>query len=218
MRVLCLTSIALLTCTICVAKCQSDSPPGLSLRRSLLDNQSDLTKAEGADCREVKQLPEGIDKCAYVKENCAAGTKSPYCHFQLKNAIIVNRDLLLREEMVMCRLNHILCGDILLLCETCWAAPNHPIPGNFRTNSSGLINSRYKTISRSSSACKTACHGFCCVQVACILWLLLLFRVLGSTAENFFSPILTQLSQEMGLPPRFAGGALATALFKERQD
>lgn len=39
-----------------------------------------------------------------------------------------------------------------------------------------------------------------------VLWLLLLFRVLSSTAENFFSPILTQLSQEMGLPPRFAGG------------
>ena len=39
-----------------------------------------------------------------------------------------------------------------------------------------------------------------------MLWLLLLFRVLGSTAENFFSPILTQLSQEIGLPPRFAGG------------
>ncbi len=39
-----------------------------------------------------------------------------------------------------------------------------------------------------------------------ILWLVLLFRVLSSTAENFFSPILTQLSQEMGLPPRFAGG------------
>ncbi|KAL0033740.1 hypothetical protein WJX77_003247 [Trebouxia sp. C0004] len=25
------------------------------------------------------------------------------------------------------------------------------------------------------------------------------------TAENFFSPILTQLSQELGLPPRLAG-------------
>ncbi|DBA91713.1 TPA: hypothetical protein ACH3X1_003309 [Trebouxia sp. C0004] len=35
--------------------------------------------------------------------------------------------------------------------------------------------------------------------------LLLLFRILGSTAENFFSPILTQLSQELGLPPRLAG-------------
>ena len=46
-------------------------------------------------------------------------------------------------------------------------------------------------------------------QVAVVLWLLLLFRVLSSTAENFFSPILTQLSQEMGLPPRFAGGALS---------
>ena len=44
-------------------------------------------------------------------------------------------------------------------------------------------------------------------QVAAALLLLLLFRVLGSTAEDFFSPILTQLSQELGLPPRFAGGA-----------
>ena len=46
----------------------------------------------------------------------------------------------------------------------------------------------------------------CNMQVAVVLWLFLLFRVLSSTAENFFSPILTQLSQEMGLPPRFAGG------------
>ena len=46
----------------------------------------------------------------------------------------------------------------------------------------------------------------CVVQAAVVLWLFLLFRVLSSTAENFFSPILTQLSQEMGLPPRFAGG------------
>ena len=46
----------------------------------------------------------------------------------------------------------------------------------------------------------------CRLQVAVVLWLFLLFRVLSSTAENFFSPILTQLSQEMGLPPRFAGG------------
>ena len=45
-----------------------------------------------------------------------------------------------------------------------------------------------------------------CPQVACALWLALLFRALGSTAESFFSPILTQLSQEMGLPPRLAGG------------
>ena len=46
----------------------------------------------------------------------------------------------------------------------------------------------------------------CKLQVAVVLWLFLLFRVLSSTAENYFSPILTQLSQEMGLPPRFAGG------------
>lgn len=40
-----------------------------------------------------------------------------------------------------------------------------------------------------------------------MLWLLLLFRVLGSTAEDFFSPILTQLAQDLSLPPRLAGGA-----------
>ena len=43
-------------------------------------------------------------------------------------------------------------------------------------------------------------------QVFCGFVLLLVFRVLGSTAEDFFSPILTQISQDMGLPPRFAGG------------
>ncbi len=52
------------------------------------------------------------------------------------------------------------------------------------------------------AACVCGAH-----QVACVLWLLLLFRVLGSTAEDFFSPILTQLAQELSLPPRLAGGA-----------
>lgn len=45
----------------------------------------------------------------------------------------------------------------------------------------------------------------CLLQATCVFTLLLLFRILGSTAENFFSPILTQLSQELGLPPRLAG-------------
>ena len=49
-------------------------------------------------------------------------------------------------------------------------------------------------------------------QVACVLWLLLLFRVLGSTAEDFFSPILTQLAQDLSLPPRLAGGACSWGL------
>ncbi|KAK9829860.1 hypothetical protein WJX72_008316 [[Myrmecia] bisecta] len=44
-----------------------------------------------------------------------------------------------------------------------------------------------------------------CICVMFALLLVLLFRVLGSTAEDYFSPILSQLSQEMGLPPRFAG-------------
>mmetsp|Transcript_18778 Transcript_18778/g.52303 ORF Transcript_18778/g.52303 Transcript_18778/m.52303 type:complete len:797 (+) Transcript_18778:155-2545(+) len=41
--------------------------------------------------------------------------------------------------------------------------------------------------------------------LASVLWLYILFQVLGATADNFFSPILTQLSQDLGLPPRFAG-------------
>lgn len=46
------------------------------------------------------------------------------------------------------------------------------------------------------------------LQIFCIFVLLLVFQVLSSTAEDFFSPILTQISQDMGLPPRFAGGEL----------
>jgi sodium/potassium/calcium exchanger 6 len=41
-----------------------------------------------------------------------------------------------------------------------------------------------------------------------IIWLVLLFRMLGSTAEDFFSPSLEMFSMKMGLPPRFAGVTL----------
>lgn len=41
-----------------------------------------------------------------------------------------------------------------------------------------------------------------------LLWLVTLFRVLGSTAEDFFSPALEMLSIKLGLPPRFAGVSL----------
>jgi len=37
------------------------------------------------------------------------------------------------------------------------------------------------------------------------IWLVILFRMLGSTAEEFFSPSLEMFSIKMGLPPRFAG-------------
>ena len=40
------------------------------------------------------------------------------------------------------------------------------------------------------------------------IWLVLLFRMLGSTAEDFFSPSLEMFSMKMGLPPRFAGVTL----------
>ena len=40
------------------------------------------------------------------------------------------------------------------------------------------------------------------------IWLILLFRMLGSTAEEFFSPSLEMFSMKMGLPPRFSGVTL----------
>lgn len=43
---------------------------------------------------------------------------------------------------------------------------------------------------------------------ALLLWLVVLFRMLGSTAEDFFSPSLEMFSVRMGLPPRFAGVTL----------
>jgi len=41
-----------------------------------------------------------------------------------------------------------------------------------------------------------------------ILWLVLLFRMLGTTAEFYFSPSLEMFSLNLGLPPRFAGVTL----------
>ncbi|CAB9508090.1 Mitochondrial sodium/calcium exchanger protein [Seminavis robusta] len=41
-----------------------------------------------------------------------------------------------------------------------------------------------------------------------ILWLILMFRLLGSTAEDYFSPSLEYFSVKAKLPPRFAGVTL----------
>jgi sodium/potassium/calcium exchanger 6 len=41
-----------------------------------------------------------------------------------------------------------------------------------------------------------------------LLWMITLFRLLGSTAEDYFSPALEMFSVKLGLPPRFAGVSL----------
>lgn len=41
-----------------------------------------------------------------------------------------------------------------------------------------------------------------------LLWMIMLFRMLGSTAEDYFSPSLEMFSVKLGLPPRFAGVSL----------
>jgi hypothetical protein len=41
-----------------------------------------------------------------------------------------------------------------------------------------------------------------------LVWLVVLFRMVGSTAEDFFSPSLETMSLTLGLPPRFAGVTL----------
>uniref|UniRef100_A0A1D2ADX2 Sodium/calcium exchanger membrane region domain-containing protein n=1 Tax=Auxenochlorella protothecoides TaxID=3075 RepID=A0A1D2ADX2_AUXPR len=43
---------------------------------------------------------------------------------------------------------------------------------------------------------------------ACVLLLLTLFRVMALAADEFFSVILSQISQDLGLPPRLAGVTL----------
>jgi len=41
-----------------------------------------------------------------------------------------------------------------------------------------------------------------------VVWMVTLFRLLGSTAEDYFSPSLEMFSVKLGLPPRFAGVSL----------
>lgn len=41
-----------------------------------------------------------------------------------------------------------------------------------------------------------------------VVWMVVLFRLLGSTAEDYFSPSLEMFSVRLGLPPRFAGVTL----------
>lgn len=46
------------------------------------------------------------------------------------------------------------------------------------------------------------------VMMLLLVWMVVLFRMICSTAEDFFSPSLEMFSVQMGLPPRFAGVTL----------
>lgn len=50
--------------------------------------------------------------------------------------------------------------------------------------------------------------AFAILSPVAILWMVTLFRLLGSTAEDFFSCSLEMFSVKLGLPPRFAGVTL----------
>lgn len=54
----------------------------------------------------------------------------------------------------------------------------------------------------------SAMTGFIFLSPIMIIWMVTLFRLLGSTAEDFFSPSLEMFSVKLGLPPRFAGVSL----------
>lgn len=49
---------------------------------------------------------------------------------------------------------------------------------------------------------------FLIISPVMIIWMVTLFRLLGSTAEDYFSPALEMFSVKLGLPPRFAGVSL----------
>jgi len=50
--------------------------------------------------------------------------------------------------------------------------------------------------------------SFAVLSPVAILWMVTLFRLLGSTAEDFFSCSLEMFTLKLGLPPRFAGVTL----------
>ena len=56
--------------------------------------------------------------------------------------------------------------------------------------------------------CATSTASRFCFAALCVAWLAMLFVLLGSTADDYFSPALEQLSEDAGLPPRFAGVTL----------
>lgn len=62
-----------------------------------------------------------------------------------------------------------------------------------------------KGTSNSKSIFQSAVFVYCLLPPLILCYLYLLFRLLATTADCYFSPALETFSFEMGLPPRFAG-------------
>ncbi|KAL3137711.1 hypothetical protein ABBQ38_004978 [Trebouxia sp. C0009 RCD-2024] len=141
-------------------------------------------------------------------------------------SVSIPRDSLLQKQLAhVCVMRHVLLSlFVACLSVSSVYAFSNKVANTSQVDECGLV--KQQTLSTRCQYVKQHCDSdslinylrlyFCHAQPAgaiaaglllilCVFLLLLLFRVLGSTAENFFSPILTQLSQELGLPPRLAG-------------
>jgi len=54
----------------------------------------------------------------------------------------------------------------------------------------------------------TTSAGATALVIVYLLWIVMLFRLLGSTADDHFAPALEEMAKKMGFPPRFAGVTL----------
>jgi sodium/potassium/calcium exchanger 6 len=144
-------------------------------------------------CEDVTQLSPDDDRCDYARANCHVESLLNYpviyyCHVQPHGPLLAAlMAVSMRGSMPgrVCR--RLLSGRLLDLCSSalhrgcCWLAAQltpAPLPPALPT------------------------------QVLCTALLLLLFRCISRASDDYFSCILSQISQDLGLPPRLGGVTL----------